>query len=123
VNAIKGLGEEVDESVIVQKVLRSLPMRFDAKISTLEEREDMGTISMDELHGIFTSYELRTKQENPSNKEATFKASNKTKKKKNPKSKPNCSCSDDSDKDEEISNFVRNLKRGTGKYKGMLPLK
>jgi hypothetical protein len=32
VNAIIGLGEEIKESVIVQKVLRSLPMRFDPKI-------------------------------------------------------------------------------------------
>jgi hypothetical protein len=38
INAIIGLGEEIKESVIVQKVLRSLPMRFDPKISTLEER-------------------------------------------------------------------------------------
>ena len=36
VNVIRGFGEEVDESIIVQKVLRSLPMRFDPKISTLE---------------------------------------------------------------------------------------
>jgi hypothetical protein len=35
-------------------------MRFDPNISTLEEREDLGTISMDELHGIFTAYEMRT---------------------------------------------------------------
>jgi hypothetical protein len=34
VNVIKGFGEEVDESMIVQNVLRSLPMRFDPKIST-----------------------------------------------------------------------------------------
>jgi hypothetical protein len=61
VNAILGLGEEIKEFVIVQKVLRSLPMRFDPKISTLEEREDLNSISMDELHGIFTAYEIRTK--------------------------------------------------------------
>jgi hypothetical protein len=64
VNAIIGLGEYIKESVIVQKVLRSLPMRFDPKISTLEERVDLDSISMDELHGIFTAYEMRTKQEN-----------------------------------------------------------
>jgi hypothetical protein len=81
-NAIKGLGEEVDESIIVQKVLRSLPMRFDPNISSLEERADLSTISMDELHGIFTAYEMRTIQENPSTKEAAFKASRRTKKKK-----------------------------------------
>jgi hypothetical protein len=37
VNTIRGLGEEVDESMFVQKVLRSLPIIFDPKISTLEE--------------------------------------------------------------------------------------
>jgi hypothetical protein len=36
VNAIIILGEEIEESVIVQKVLRSLPMRFNPKISALE---------------------------------------------------------------------------------------
>jgi hypothetical protein len=117
------LGVEVDESMVVQKVLRSLPMRFDPKISSLEEREDLGTLSMDELHGIFTAYEMRTEQENPVMKEETFKASKKTKKKNKKKSKPSCSCSDDSDEDEEMANFVRKLKKGTDKYKGMLPLK
>jgi hypothetical protein len=50
VNTIIGLGEEIEESVIVQKVLRSLPMRFNPKISALEERSDLNSISMDELH-------------------------------------------------------------------------
>ena len=60
VNEIIWLGEEIKESIIVQKVLRSLPMRFDPKISALEERLDLNSISMDELHGIFTAYEIRT---------------------------------------------------------------
>jgi hypothetical protein len=38
VNAIIVLGEEINESIIVKKLLRSLPMIFDPKISTLEER-------------------------------------------------------------------------------------
>jgi hypothetical protein len=78
-NAIIGLGEEIEESVIVQKILRSLPMRFNPKISTLEEILDLDSISMDELHGIFTAYEMRTEQENPDVKEATFKASKRSK--------------------------------------------
>jgi hypothetical protein len=53
------LGEEIKEPVIVQKILRSLPMRFDPNISSLEEREDLSMLSMDELHGIFTTYEMR----------------------------------------------------------------
>jgi hypothetical protein len=36
VNAIIELGEENDESIIVQKVLKYLPMIFDPKVSTLE---------------------------------------------------------------------------------------
>jgi hypothetical protein len=59
-NEIIGLGEEIKEYVIVQKVLRSLPMRFNPKISALEEISDLNLISMDELHGIFTAYEMRT---------------------------------------------------------------
>jgi hypothetical protein len=35
-------------------------MRFDQKISTIEERMDLDTLSMDELHGILTAYEMRT---------------------------------------------------------------
>jgi hypothetical protein len=60
VNAIIGLGEEIEESVIVQKVLRSLPMIFNPKISSLEERSYINSISMEKLHVIVTTYEMRT---------------------------------------------------------------
>jgi hypothetical protein len=46
--------------MIFQKILRSLSMRFDPKISSLEERENIGMLSMDELHGMFTTYEMGT---------------------------------------------------------------
>jgi hypothetical protein len=55
-------------------------------------------------------------------KEATFKESKRTKKKNKKMSKPGCSYSDDSDEDEEMDNFIRKLKKGTIKYKCMLPL-
>ena len=57
-------------------------MKFDPKISSLEEISDLNSISMDELHGIFTTYETRTEQENPDVKEAAFKASKRSKQKK-----------------------------------------
>jgi hypothetical protein len=75
------LGEEIQEFVIVQKVLRYPPMRSNPKIPTLEERVDLNSISMDELHGIFTTYEMRTEQENPYVKEEAFKASKRSKQK------------------------------------------
>jgi hypothetical protein len=36
VNSIRALGEEIKTNIIVQKVLISLPMRYDVKVSTLE---------------------------------------------------------------------------------------
>jgi hypothetical protein len=73
------LGEEIKEPDIVHKIQRSLPIRFDPNISSLEEKTYFDTISMDEVHGIFTAYEMRTKQDNPPRKEVTFKASKKEK--------------------------------------------
>jgi hypothetical protein len=105
VTAIIGLGKEMEESIIVQKVLRSLPMRFNPKISTLEERSDLNSINMDGLHGIFIAYEMRTKQENPDVKEAAFKASKRSKKKK--KEQEEYSRNNDVlEYDEEVANFV-----------------
>jgi hypothetical protein len=37
-------------------------MRSNPKISALEERSDLNSISMDELHGIFIAYEMRTEK-------------------------------------------------------------
>jgi hypothetical protein len=117
------LGVEVNDSMVSQNLLRSLPMIFDPKISSLKERENLGTLSMDELHGIFIAYEMRIEQENSVMKETTFKASKKTKNKNKKNSKPICSCSDDLDEDEKMANFTRKLKKRIDKYKGMLPLK
>jgi hypothetical protein len=122
VNANIGLGEEIKESVTIQKVLRSLPMIFDPKISTLEERSYLNSISMDELHGIFTAYEIRIEQKNLDIKEATFKASKKSKQ-KGRKKEEHSSSSDISEDDEEVANFVKRLNKGTSsKYRGKFSL-
>ena len=69
--------------MIVQKVLRSLPLKYNAKVSSIEESRDLIKLIMDELHGILTTYEMRadTKNEQPTTRETTFKASNKTRNK------------------------------------------
>ena len=80
----------------------------------------MNTMIVDQLHGTLVAYEMRIEDEDMLRKKATFKVSSKqVGKNKSTKGKPT---SDESD-DEEIANFVRKLKRGTGKYKGKLPLK
>ena len=96
VNTMRGLWERVENTTLVQKILRSLPMRFDSKVLSLEERQDLDKLSMDELYGILTTYEMRTEQEKPSKNETTFKVSKKTNKNKQ-KSKSCSSCSEDSD--------------------------
>jgi hypothetical protein len=97
-------------------------MRFNPKISTLEERSNLNSIRMDELHGIFIAYEMRTEQENPYVKEAVFKASKRSKKKKE-KQEEYRSNNDVSEDDEEVANFVKRLNKGTnGRYRGKLPL-
>jgi hypothetical protein len=57
-------------------------MRFNPKISALEKRLDLNSISMDELHRIFTAYEMSTEQKNPDVKEPAFKAFKRSKQKK-----------------------------------------
>ena len=47
---IRGLGEELDESLVVQKVLRSLLLNYDAKVSAIEETRDLTKMKMDKLH-------------------------------------------------------------------------
>ena len=83
-------------------------MRYDPKVSTLEEQDDLKKETIDELHGILTAYEMRTWQNGYSRKEVAFKASIKNQ--------------SENQNDEEAL-FINKLERGTGKYKGKLPLK
>lgn len=82
VNTMRVIGEQVDNTTLVQKILISLPMRFDSKFLALEARKDLDKLRMDELHGILIVYEMRMEQENPSRKEATFKVSKRKKEEK-----------------------------------------
>ena len=51
VNSAFNLGDHIPEPKIVRKVLRSLPERFHAKITTIEESKDIDTIPLTELIG------------------------------------------------------------------------
>jgi hypothetical protein len=73
---------------------------------------------MDELRGILIAYEMRIGQEKSSKREASFKTSKET---KNHENVPNENHLDILD--EEEVNFIRKLKKGSGKYKWKLPFK
>ena len=58
VNYAFNLGECIAESKIVRKILRSLPERFHAKITAIEEAQDIDQIPLTELVGNLQTYEM-----------------------------------------------------------------
>ena len=58
VNLAFNLGDHIPKPKIVRKVLRSLPKRFHAKITVIEESKDIDTIPLMELIGNLQTYEL-----------------------------------------------------------------
>jgi uncharacterized lipoprotein YehR (DUF1307 family) len=107
VSAMKGLGEKIEDVLLVQKILRSLLDRFDPKVSAIEELNDLKTLSIDQLLGTLTSYEMRISKYKSTTREASFKADK----------------NEDSEADEIEAKFVRRLKKGSGKYQGNFPFK
>src|ERR1700733_7349736 len=114
VNCMKKLGEEIKEAIVVEKVLRSLSPKFESKVSTIEEKDNLRIRTMSQLHGILSAYEMR--KGGPSDRrEAAFKASG--------KGDYYEACHVPEEEEEEESNFVRNLQRGSGRFRGKLPFK
>ena len=57
-NSAFNLGECIAKSKIVRKILRSLPERFHAKITAIEEIKDIDQIPLTELIGNLQTYEM-----------------------------------------------------------------
>ena len=83
-------------------------MKCDSKVSSLEERDDIKLMTLDELHGIFTTYDMRTWHNGSLMNEATLKFVSKIQ---------------SEDLDDEEALFMKKFEKGTRKYKGKLPLK
>jgi hypothetical protein len=107
VNAMTSLGEKIEEPFLFQKILRSLLDKFNSKVSAIEELSDLKTLSIDQLLGTLTAYEMRINKDKSSTREASFKADKNI----------------DSELDDIEAKFVRRLKIGSGKYHGKLPFK
>lgn len=93
-------------------------MIYNPKVSTLEDRENLNQLTMDELYGILIAYELRLGHENLPKGESSFKALKKT---KNMKQRPQPIHHEEFDVEE--ANFIKKLQKGSRKYKGKLPFK
>jgi hypothetical protein len=106
-NALKGLGDKIEETILVQNILRSLLDKSNPKVSATEELDDLKILSIDQLLGTLTAYEMRINKDKSITREASFKV--------------------DKDIDSYLydieEKFARRLKKGSGKYQGKFPLK
>ena len=65
VNKMKVNGETVDSSTVVSKILRSLTPNFNYVVCSIEEANDLSTLSLDELHGSLLVHEQRMESFQP----------------------------------------------------------
>ncbi|RVX04494.1 Retrovirus-related Pol polyprotein from transposon RE1 [Vitis vinifera] len=79
VNKIRLLGEDLTDQRVVEKVLVSLPERFESKISSLEDSKDLTKISLAELVHAFQAQEQRRSMRQEESNEEAFLALQKRK--------------------------------------------
>ncbi|XP_059073703.1 uncharacterized protein LOC131874377 [Cryptomeria japonica] len=73
VNQIRSHGENLEERRVVEKVLRSLPTRFESIVVAIEETKNLSQFSVDELHASLISHEHKLSRSTNSNLEHAFK--------------------------------------------------
>ncbi|KAK2971016.1 hypothetical protein RJ640_000365 [Escallonia rubra] len=67
VNQMKTYGEKITDHTIVEKVLISLPEKYDDIVAIIVETKDLGTLSVQQLMGSLQSHEQRKlRHDNPS---------------------------------------------------------
>jgi hypothetical protein len=72
INWIKYYGETIEDRKVVEKVLKSLPPKFDTLVVTLEKRKELSHFSLDELQASIINHEHRSNRSNMSLENAFF---------------------------------------------------
>ncbi|XP_022880399.1 uncharacterized protein LOC111397626 [Olea europaea var. sylvestris] len=62
VNHMKWYGENIEESRVIEKILRSLDSKLEFVSITIEESNDLDTMTLDQLMGSLQAYEERLKK-------------------------------------------------------------
>src|SRR4051812_35927638 len=57
-NTSGALGEKMSDEKLVRKILRSLPKRFDMKVTAIEEAQDISSMKVEELIGSLQTFEM-----------------------------------------------------------------
>ena len=53
------IGEKIEDTKVVRKILRSLPKSFRAKVTVIKESKDLDEVKIQEHIGSLQTYELR----------------------------------------------------------------
>ncbi|KAH6762285.1 hypothetical protein C2S52_019718 [Perilla frutescens var. hirtella] len=66
INQMESNGEIIMEAQkVVEKILRSLPKKFDHVVVAIEESQDLSSMSLEGLQGRLEAHEVRILQRNP----------------------------------------------------------
>ena len=74
VNQIRAYGDQIEEKKIVEKILRSLPPKFDHAAAVIEESKDLSILTMYDLYGSLESHEERMKRSSNQSLEQAFQS-------------------------------------------------
>ena len=72
VNQMKSYGEEISDKRIVEKLLISLPDKFDPIVAVIEETKDLSLLSVQELFDSLKTYEQRLLRHSEKSVESAF---------------------------------------------------
>lgn len=59
VNKIKVHGEKIYQTIVVEKILKSMTSKFSYVVCSIKESNDLTTMSINELHGSLLVHEQR----------------------------------------------------------------
>ena len=61
INSLKSLKKYYSNSDLIRKILRSLPRSWEAKVTTIQEVNDLNILPLEELLGSLMTHELTMK--------------------------------------------------------------
>jgi len=57
-NSFESLGEKISDEKLVRKILKSLPKKFDMKVTAIEKAQNISSLKVDELIGSLQNFEI-----------------------------------------------------------------
>src|SRR4030065_2242268 len=71
-NSCGDLGEKMSDEKLVRKILTSLPKRFDMKVTTIEEAQDICNMKVEELMGSLQTFKMAISDRTEKKKSIAF---------------------------------------------------